>query len=542
MNLHMITAPQANPLVKDYLAQKETALQFFVHNPFDREAYRERLAWLRQKTYIHRQRLAEGLYAYNQQLGNSQLALDNIMKLREDDTYVVIAGQQAGVLTGPLYTIYKAIHVVKAARKLSEELQVNVVPVFWIAGEDHDLDEINHVYLPVGEGTDVKKIKLDFGKRGRVSASKLPLDLAVCQAFVDEFLHDHTETTYTGQIRQMLQETAGESATVADWFARIMVKLFGKHGLVFVESSSAYVRELEQPVFKRFIQQNEQVSSRLANAAEQLAAANYPLQLQIEANQANLFLYFGDERFLLEREGERFVAKQRGVSFSRDELLALLENEPQRFSANVVSRPLMQEHLFPTLAFIGGPGEVSYWAFYKELFADFDCQLPVVVPRMSVTLLEAGIERTLSQFELRPEMAFAGFSEWKQTQFAKLQEPEVAERFAQTRQAVREVYLPLVEEVIKADRGLSQLAASNLDRVLAQVDFLQAQLERSQRMKHASLIKKIERLETSLVPNGAWQERVYSYFTFANQHGLDLLDRLVDEPLALDGRHTFVSI
>ncbi|MCK9912034.1 bacillithiol biosynthesis BshC, partial [Microbacteriaceae bacterium K1510] len=131
-----------------------------------------------------------------------------------------------------------------------------------------------------------------------------------------------------------------------------------------MESSSAYIRELEKPVFRRLIEENEQIALVLKEAGGEIEQAGYPLQLQIEPNHANLFLYEGPDRLLLERQGERFLTKDGRYSYSRDELLALLESDPQRFSANVVSRPLMQEHLFPTISFIGGPGEIAYWAFY----------------------------------------------------------------------------------------------------------------------------------------------------------------------------------
>jgi bacillithiol biosynthesis cysteine-adding enzyme BshC len=540
MIVESVSLPLANRLAHDYQQRKADALQFFQYDPYDPDAYRERLDWLRRCTYPHRERLAEGLHTYNEQVGNHPHALRNIDKLRDPDTYVVIAGQQAGVMTGPLYTIHKAIHLIRAARKLQAELQVEVVPVFWIAGEDHDIDEIDHLYLLTDAETKVTRHRLELPKKGRVSASRLPLDHAACDRFLAEVFRGQTETNETAAIRDLLLETAKESATVVDWFARLMARLFGHHGLVLVESSLPFVRELERPVFARLIEQNERISELLLDARRQILQTGYEPQLAVEPHQANLFLYEGDDRLLVERHGERFSTRR--SSYTRDELLSLLERDPARFSANVVSRPLMQEHLFPTLAFIGGPGEVAYWAFFRQVFAELGYRLPIVLPRLSITLLEGAVERLLGQLGLTVETVLTGFADWKE-EWLKRNEPDpLSRRFAETRQAILDLYRPLVEEVIQVDAGLRELAEKNVCRLLEQVDFLQERLRRSLIQREEVSYRRLMRVEAALLPEGVWQERKLSFFTFANKYGLSLLDRLVEAPFALDGTHQIIHL
>lgn len=540
MKVDGVKLPFANRLAHDYVLGKESALAFFDYHPYQLESYRERLKWLRGRTLPHREQLANGLYTYNQSVGNHPAALERVEALRCPDTYVVIGGQQAGVLTGPLYTIYKAVHLIQLAKQLSRELQAKVVPVFWIAGEDHDIDEIDHVHWLVDKERSVHKERLSLNKKGRKSASQLPLDEAACRQFLEAFFAAHTETVYTAQIRELLEQTAAASTTVAEWFARIMAQLFGRHGLVLVESSLPFVRELERPMFQTVIQQNQQIARLLGKAAKRLEAAGYPLQLKVEEHQANLFLYEDGERLLLERYGERFV--NRLTSYSQEELLQLLEADPQRFSANVVSRGLMQEHLFPTLAFIGGTGEVAYWAYYREVFAACGLQLPIVVPRSSVTLLEGALERLLAGFELSVEQVLTRFADWKREWEQNQERHPLEQQFAAARDSILAVYRPLVEAVVRLDPGLRGLAEKNVSILLEQVSFLEGRLIRSLHEREDTAQHRLRRIEANLLPAGGWQERKLSFFSFANKYGLSLVDRLVEAPFSHDGSHQIVYL
>lgn len=540
MKVESVALPLANRLAHDYQQGNESALQFFAYDPYRPQSYRERLEWLRGRNVSHRDQLAEGLYTFNDKIGNHPEAMRRIEALKNPDTYVVIGGQQAGVLTGPLYTIHKAVHLIQAAKKLSAELRVEVVPVFWIAGEDHDIDEIDHVYLLADKETRLQKKRIPLKKNRRLSASSLALEEERCKTFLDDFFRSQTETDETAAVRELLEQTASSSATVAEWFARLMAQLFGKHGLVLVESSLPFVRELERPVFQKVIEHNEQVAGMLLKAADRIATAGYPLQLQVEEHQANLFVYEGEERLLVERHGNRFV--NRRAVYTRDELLQLSEEQPERFSANVVTRGLMQEHLFPTLAFVGGPGEVAYWAYYRDIFEAFGMQMPIVLPRLSVTLVERALVRIMDGFGLQVKDVLSNFEAWKKDWNAK-QEPHPLERqFAAMRESLEALYRPLVQEVIRLDSGLKGLAEKNASLLIEHVSFLEERLLRSLQQKEDVASRRIQRLEASLLPEGGLQERKLSFFLFANKYGLSLVDRLVEAPFAHDGTHQIVYV
>ncbi|WP_139489967.1 bacillithiol biosynthesis cysteine-adding enzyme BshC [Brevibacillus dissolubilis] len=545
MNIYTLPLPYGNPLISDYVSGKQTALSFLPCNPYATESYQKRLESLKQRKYPHRNQLADGLAQYNREMGNHPAALDQIERLRHEDTYVVVAGQQAGLLTGPLYTIYKAIDTIRHAKRLEEQLGVSVVPIFWIAGEDHDLDEINHTWVTGAEAEDTEayKLKLSTEVKGRISASMLPLSQEEMQRVVDEFFAGQTETDHSKELRELLTGTAGESQTLVDWFARLMASLLGEHGLVLLESSSPFVRKLEAPVFRQILSYNEEIMQKLMDAEQALKTNGYGAQLQLDEAQANLFFYENGERLLLVREGDTFRVKHGVQRYTRAELLALLETEPERFSSNVVSRPLAQEHLLPTLAFVGGPGEIAYWAYYKAYFEMLGYELPIIVPRTSYTLVEGAMERVMEQVGVSIETVLTDFAGWKEKWLSELEGGAYfAGRFAQIKEELLAIYRKLVGEVTEYDPSLRELAEKNVDRLLDQVQFLEKRTEQSVHLKHDVAIKRVERLEVNLRPSGGLQERTYTVMQYLNSHGLDLVERLLLAEVPFDGTHKVLYI
>ncbi|MGD8190014.1 bacillithiol biosynthesis cysteine-adding enzyme BshC [Brevibacillus ginsengisoli] len=536
MKNESILLSQSNDLAEDYVKAKETAIDFFEYAPYEMASYHARLTYLKSRPFAHRNELVNGLMAYNREIGNHSYALERIDTLRQKDTVVVIGGQQAGILTGPLYSIHKAISLLQTARRMQEELGVQVVPVFWIAGEDHDLDEINHTYLLSGEGRLVKK-KLSTEKAGKVSASQFAFDQEQIDKLIHQFFAEQLETPYTESLRMEVKKAAEQSETLVDWFARIMAHLFGKHGLVLVESSSDYIRALEKPVFHSVVTSSEAIQDLLLAASDKLERNGYPQQIQLDEKQANLFVYHNGERLLLYREGEQFFTKHRELVMTRTELLRRIDQDPTQFSTNVVSRPMAQEHIFPTLAFIGGPGEIAYWSYFKAYFEKLGYQLPIVLPRTSISLVAGAIERCMEQFNLTVSQVISGYSEWKANFLNSLVDANLTEQFAQARQEMLSYYRPLVEQVGRLDQGLEELALTNLKRIEREIHFLETRSKQAQIDKHQIRLKRLERIETSLLPEGKLQERMLNLFVFMNLYGPDLVDRLVAAEFSFDATH-----
>ncbi|WP_094699538.1 bacillithiol biosynthesis cysteine-adding enzyme BshC [Brevibacillus laterosporus] len=533
--------PTANSFQNDFQKESPKALSFFTYVPYDPKSYVTRMHYVSKQRYPHRNLLADALVSYNQEIGNHEAAFHMIEKLRESDSLVVVAGQQAGLFTGPLYTIYKAIDVIQLAKQTSAQLGVSVIPMFWIAGEDHDWEEINHFYQ-LTRTKEIRKVKVKAKHVKKHSATDMTVEQADMLRVIEDFFAEETETDYSETIRCCLEETAERSHTLVDWFAQLMARLFGAHGLVFIESSLPIVRQLERPVFEQIIRENKEMNEELLQAQADLREYGYPEQLDIQPQQANFFFYEQKERLLMERVEGGFQSKDGGKIYTQTELLSILQEAPERFSANVVTRPLMQEHLLPTLAFVGGPGEVAYWAYFKKYFASFGYELPIVLKRTSITLMEGALNKIKEQKGISYETLLSGFSDWKEKWLQSLDDHGFAQRFEQKKRELEMQYQDLLQDVTAYDKGLAQLAQKNVERLVQDVDFMQKRTEEAVLRKHQVEVERVQRLEQSVVPQGNWQERVYPIFTYLNRFGPDLVDRLVGIDFERDGSHQIVYL
>ncbi|MCC2686925.1 MAG: bshC, partial [Paenibacillaceae bacterium] len=307
-----------------------------------------RAAWLSESAQprADRQGVIEALAGFNRRVGNSEKALANVNRLADSDALVVVGGQQAGLFTGPLLVLYKAVTIIREAREAELALGQPVVPIFWIAGEDHDYEEANHTYVLTRE-QQIEKIKLNPRESSRTSISRLAIDAGEWEQAIGQLAEGMMATEFTPGLLEQLREIGNRSATLVEFFGRIMAWLFGEDGLVLLDSDDALLRECEAPMFRRLIERNEALNSALIRGRDKVEAIGLAPQHEVQAGQANLFVHAGEERLLLLRDGDHFQDRREILSLTRDQLLKWADEEPVRLSNNVMTRPLMQEFLFP---------------------------------------------------------------------------------------------------------------------------------------------------------------------------------------------------
>lgn len=526
-------------LMDDYLYQYNRLQPFFQYHPFLVSSWQERIKWLSEHPIPHRALLAEGLMSYNKKVQNHPVALGHIDLLLDQETYVVIGGQQAGILTGPLYVIHKAITLIQLAKRMEAETGKRLVPVFWIASEDHDWDEVNHTFLS-GWDEELKKIVLSPKPDKKLSIDQIEMESHAFYQLTREFFSWLPDSPYQHELKEKLLEIADQSNKLSDFFARIMAWLFGEHGLVLVDSADAFIRTLEKPVFSQLI--HHDYSHLLVESEKALLAAGYHSQLDVSADQAHFFIHHDDERQLMMRTEETFSSKDGKVSFHADQLQNLVETDPTRFSSNVVSRPIMQESIFPVLAFVGGPGEIAYWALLKPLFHEFGFQMPIVYPRFTFTLVERKIEKYLEVFGLSYEDVLSGWSAKREAWLRDLFLPGKGEDVSEVKTQLTNIYLPFAEKLSKAEPGIQKLGEKNLERILNHVDFLWDKTYRIVEHRHATTVKQWDQLLHALYPLEKPQERVYNVFGYLNQYGTGWIQELIDQPFSLDASHKLVYI
>lgn len=453
----------------------------------------------------------------------------------------MVGGQQSGLFTGPLLVIYKAITVIQAAREAEERLKRPVVPVFWIAGEDHDWDEVNHTYF-LNQDLQLSKIKLDAKDGLRTSVSYTDVAEEDWNSMLAELQTQLADSEYKADLLKMARESLNGSAGLSEAFAKLISYLFGKYGLILLDSADPGLRALEVPIFESLITRNEQMGLSYQQAARDIAGQGYEVQADVSENGANLFYLHEGRRLLLYREGRVFSDRKGIVSLTEDELLRDLHQHPERFSNNVLTRPIMQDSLLPVLGTILGPGEISYWAITRYAFSDLGLQMPLIIPRMSFSIVDGTVHKLMEKYGLSFEDVQLRLSEKREAWLANKDELNLEARFRQTREQFEALYRPLIEDLGKMQSGLLKLGLTNKDKILEQMDYLLSKSRNALEQQHEAALAQWRRIEQTLLPEGKPQERVYNILEYMNRYGLNLVDRLMEIPYAASGIHRVVYV
>ncbi|PFA68949.1 bacillithiol biosynthesis cysteine-adding enzyme BshC [Bacillus sp. AFS015802] len=539
MELESLNIPAINQFASKYLKQEEPVTSFFHYNINTPAVYRERMKDLDSREFP-REGLTECISSYMQGLPSSDKVGESIEKLG-NDAVTVVAGQQAGLLTGPLYTIHKIISVIQLARQQEAELNHPVVPVFWIAGEDHDYQEVNHIY--VEKGSRLEKI----GYPERVLEKKMTSHISYTKPVMKKWLKDilamFGETSYTNDLSSELNSMIDREETIVRLFAHLVMSLFKDFGLLVIDSSHPPLRRLEATHFRHLIESSQSITDAVLQQQEEIRENGFNTQLEISSSAANLFLQIQNERALLDRDGDTFFEKNSGKTYSSAELLAILEESPETFSNNVVTRPLMQEWLFPNLAFIAGPGEIAYWGELKKAFECVDLKMPPVVPRLNITIVEREISKRIQELQLTLHGVITeGVSTARDAFWKSLERPGLEIEMKDLQDDLERKYRRIREEALTIDQGLNPIIDKNLEFHLSQFDYLRKKVDKALKDKHSLIFTQFMKVENSIRPNEGPQERTWNVLYFLNKYGPTFIRDLTMQDYSFDGTHKVIYI
>jgi len=525
-----------HPIAADLAAGVEKASARF-DGPFpygaSESAWSKRASWLDEdgRPKADRDAVTEAVLAYNRKHNAADAALAAAERLRDPRALVVVGGQQAGLFTGPMLVVYKAMTILHAARRAEAALGRPVVPVFWIAGEDHDWDEANHTYV-VTPQLELRKLSIPHpagGDRGsRTSVSRTPVPKESWAEPLEALAAALPDTEFKPGVMEELRRIADDSSTLSDAFAKTMSLLFGKHGLVLVDADDAAIRAAEAPLFRELIRRNEELSAALKEGERSVVQAGYPLQAETAPDGLQLFLFHEGERKLLFRDGGDAVDRKGAFRSPLAALETMAAESPDRFSNNALSRPIMQDFLFPTLAVVLGPSEIAYWSTLKEAFRAFGQRTPIIVPRQEFTLLEGTVQKQMDKFALSFEDAWLRLEERKEAWLRSQDALGLSERFAQTKESFADMYRPLVEAAASINPGLRKLGETNLGKILEQIDFLETKSIDAMKQQHEAGLRHWERIRLTVAPADKPQERVVNVFQYIARYGLAWLDELLE--------------
>lgn len=450
--------------------------------------------------------LLQEIEAQSRALGPSSERERQLERLATHGATVVVTGQQLGLFLGPLYTLYKALTAVEWAQKLEAESGRPVVPLFWLQTEDHDFDEIAH-YRTVDSNGDPLEIHLPL-EPNRRSVAHLRLDDAILPAL--ESLEHSVRWLPEGEReveRYRLRYRPG--ASWVDAFTRVLADYFAAEGLLFLNPRCETVARLVAPLHERAVRESEGIGRDLARRAEALQTEGFRVQVSIRP-ECSLSFFHPDgaegERFRLQPVGRSFELAGRSGTVSSAELTRALEQEPLRFSSSALLRPIIQDSLLPTVAYVGGPGEISYFSELQPLYDRFDVAMPLVVPRRHFTVIEPTVRRALDHLGLDPEALSQSDLDSVARDRMAVDPRELRERL----HAALERELGAVEpELLAIDPQIARPLRQTRDTIGFALDKFAGRVEDAQRRSDETLANRLDTVRNHLFPGGAPQERVH---------------------------------
>jgi bacillithiol biosynthesis cysteine-adding enzyme BshC len=511
--------PGMSRLAADYLGHSPHALAFFADDYSRSEAWPLQAGRVLRTEHANRSRLVEILRRQNRQLEAGPVTAASLDALASDDALVIVTGQQAGLFGGPLYTLYKALTTCKLARYWSGRLKKPVVPVFYLVSEDHDFAEVQGAGYLDTHHQYKKAVYAPSGLRERMPVGEILLDPGI-DATMRELTEEIPDGDYKSGIVEMLAAGYSSGFSFAEAFSRWYARLLKERGMIFLDPSDPELKRLAAPLFRQELEQKITVQ-RMQEVNGRLQEAGYHLQLPVHPLRPALFL-LRDGRHALEETTGGYRNLHTGEVLNLPELVAL----PEQLSPKAALRPLFQDYLLPTLAYVGGPGEIAYWGQLGGIYESFGLPMPLVIPRAGFTLVEGKSRRTLERFDIdvarllqQPGEALARLREG-------LLPAHLSAGFARQKQSVVKSWPDLEGQIIALDPTLQTPAEKTLQQILHALTQLEQKVERAAELRQATVHAQLGALLEALLPGGVLQERQLNAVPFLCRHGLELIELL----------------
>lgn len=541
VSLQYSQVPKSSKLLVDYLERYETVSGFYNGSPFLSETY-DRLKQQLQGISIDRGSLVEILSRQNKAFGASQQTMENIRSLSDPETYAVVTGQQVGLFSGPAFTLYKALTAVRLSQSLNTR-GLKTVPVFWLASEDHDLEEVAQTYV-LNENYE----PLHLHDPGERPAPQSPVGRVKLTEAVSEQINRLESKLPPGDDRTRLMKDLRAAyqpgATWSQSFARFLTRLFSEWGVVLLDPLDEAVHRLSAPIYQRVLSQAGELRLRLQERSGELIKAGYHAQVHIGEDSTMLFA---------EREGNRLPVHSSGDESQRFAIganhaasLQDLENEisahPLNFSSNVLLRPVVQDTLLPTIAYVAGPSELAYLGQAEVVYSAFGRPLPAVLPRCGFTLVDRRIERWMEKYQVGVADIWQGKEHLTQRIASSAFAEGWSERFDQTERDMTALLARLRKDIEVLDPTLLDTLNHTQEKIHYQIERLKGKLTRSVLKRSEVLARHEQALLGAIIPEKELQERVVSGAYFLGCAGYSLLERLLQQIPADTSGHYIMGL
>lgn len=517
----------------DFLAGAKPARNFYPSESIEKVAVE-----IDKHTYP-RDEMTQILLKQNKLFGASGKTIENINRLTDQKALCIFTGQQAGLFGGPLLVVIKALAIVKCALFYSEKLNRPVIPIFWIAGDDHDYEEVNHTYL-LNKNSELEKICYEPIPEVENPTAELFFDNENELKRVKDHLKETLgETDFTGALYQILDSAYQSSETYVTAFGKFMAAVTKKTGLVFFSPGDPKAKQIAKKLFIKIIEHQDELHQRLSNTNEAITSNGYHIQVEKKDNSAHLFYNLGGRKPLMAENGSFSVGE---TKIDKAELLEKIDQLPELFSTDVMTRPVLQSFLFPTLSQKGGAAEIAYLAQIHDIFPLFDIPVPFYRARPSMTVIEKRFEKIVNEYDITFDELAGDIEQLINRIMASSFPDDLEKKFGDLRNSVNAEIAEFIQTSLKFDPTIETFA----DQSRGKVDFLLKGIEgkvfSSHKKKSQETRDKIYRLWHSVYPNRNFQERSLNVSYFLARYGLDFIDFIYNKIDCEQSAHQLIHL
>jgi bacillithiol biosynthesis cysteine-adding enzyme BshC len=516
--------PHQTRLFLDYLKDPVALRNFYPSAVRFHHELQQRVPEVLSAYRVDRQHVCDALEAMNHSWGAGEATQKNIDLLREPDCIAVVSGQQAGLFTGPLYTIYKALSAVKLAGCLQQR-NTKAVPVFWIAAEDHDFAEVAKAEF-IGRDCQLKNVAVtsEMHREGR-PVGHVKLDESI-DAVVNDLFELLPASEFAADMKALVKSAWQPGRGFVDSFATMMTALLGRYGLIFLDPLAPELKQLAAPLYSDAARRAPQIALALEKRSAELERAGYHAQVLATANSFPLFLHdeAGARHAVVRVESGKYRTKAVEREYTADELAALAQEKPERFSPNVTLRAVVQDYLLPTIAYYGGAAEIAYFAQTAEVYRVLERPATPILPRSSLTMIERHTGRVLERYDL----TLADFFEGLEPVIKRVVEEHLAagsaRLFADAEQNVNHELDRLRQELSAIDPTLASALETGRKKINYQLDGLKQRFVRAQMTRDEAAHRQLQRAFDQLYPNKDLQERHINITSLLARHGTYVIE------------------
>ncbi|MCK6541607.1 bacillithiol biosynthesis cysteine-adding enzyme BshC [bacterium] len=521
-------------LFTDYLYSPEKTASFFSANPSDQKAWPDTFSEVLKKYKTNRDLLSDILVDQQHRFQSAKQALENVALLRQPNTVAVVTGQQTGLLGGPIYTVLKALGTVKYCQLLKTKFPVyNFVPVFWLELEDHDFEEVRSTQL-INIQNELVKIFYDGGiseNQNKTPVHRFALTDDISR-IIEELKTALNPTDFSQALFDTITKSYQPGKPWAEAFGMLLSSWLSPMGLVLMDPSDVRFKGIVKPIFERALKESESLHEAVLNQSNALKAAGYHVQVETEPSYVFLTDY-GENKFSFNGKGHDKIRITRDIwKTHKNDILNILENEPQRFIPNVILRPLIQDTLLPTVFYVAGPGEIAYFAQFRDLYTHMDMTSPVIIPRPFFTLVEKKIKKVLDKYQI----TIADIINDGETVIERInQQSNVSLEPALLRfmNEVQNGMKNLEPQLTAIDASLKGASATAMDKMQQAMQVLTQKTREAEKRAALTAHGQLTKAMLHIRPNGNFQERELSMLYYLNKYGFTLFDT-ISENITLD--------